>query len=106
MTKYLTIGAGLLLLAGSSVAFAQMPPGGGPGGPGGPGPRGPMMERHGEWGMRHMGFGHGTAFRFRKGDAEADIVCSPRDPLQDCVAAASALLDKLNSAPAKPTSTP
>jgi hypothetical protein len=36
-------------------------------------------------------------FRFRRGDSEADIHCALQESMQACVAAASALIDKLQS---------
>jgi hypothetical protein len=97
MRKILLAGTGLMLLAGGGVALAQMPPGG-PGGRGGP----DDMEAHGRMEMHHhMRMRPGAAFRFRRGDAEIDVRCAVREPMQACVAAASALLDKVSSLPSK-----
>lgn len=117
MKRYLLIGTCAAFLAGSGYAFAQMPPG-----PGGDAPHGSMgsddrpdmMEHHMDM-MERMhhhhhhgdegGMAHGTAFHFKKGDAEVDIACSDREAVAACVSGATALLDKLmnNTAPAKPT---
>ena len=95
MRKYLLVAAGAALLAGSGVAYAQMPPGGGPdGGPGG-GPE----QHHERWGMMHRMHppGDGAAFfRFRRGDAEMDIKCPAGENVQACVAAAGSLMDKVS----------
>ena len=98
MRKVFLIGTGLALLGGGGVALAQVPPGGPDG-----------MERdtgpHERMEMHHMHMRpRGAAFRFRKGDTEIDIRCAVREPMQACVAAASALMDKVSSMqPAKTT---
>ncbi len=99
MRKVLLVGAGLAVLAGGGVAMAQMPPGpglNGPG-PGGPGPRPPgMMEQHDRMAMRMMQMAsRSAAFRFKRGDTEIGIKCAADEPTQACVAAASALIDKI-----------
>lgn len=109
MIRYLLIGTCAAVLAGGGVALAQMPPGGHDG----DGPHGSMdHEEHMGDMMEHMhrhhgggGMPHGTAFHFKKGDAEVDIACSEGESVQACVAGASALLDKLGyaSATSKPT---
>ena len=92
MRKYLLVATGVALLAGSGVALAQMPPGGGP--EGGP------EQHHEGWGMmrHHMHpRGDGAAFfRFRRGDAEMDIKCPVGENVQACVAAAGSLMDKVS----------
>ncbi len=110
MRKLILIGAGVAVLAGGGVALAQMPPGG---------PDGPMSQGRGSQGMgpegqherwqmmEHMRQRHreggAAAFRFRKGDMEVGIRCSDREPTQVCVAAASALIDRLaNTQPKAP----
>lgn len=104
MKKILLVGAGLALFAGGGVAMAQMPPGGQDGpGPHGPGPG--MGPRERMEMMQHMRMPpRGAAFRFRRGDAEIDVRCAEREPMQACVAAATALMDKVTSLqPAKTT---
>ncbi len=102
MTRFILIGTCAAFLAGGGVALAQMPPAGPPGdGPHGPmdggGPMGHMQWRH------HRQMAPGTAFRFKKGDAEVGIRCSALEPVQACVSGASALIDKLGiAAAAKP----
>lgn len=90
MGKYLLIATGVAILSGTGAALAQMPPGDGPGGP---------EEHHERWRMmRHHHEGDGAAFfRFRRGDAEMDIKCPAMENVQACVAAASALMDKVAS---------
>ena len=91
MRKYLLVATGVAVLAGSGVALAQMPPGGGPDG-------GPDQHRERGWGMMHgmRPRGDGAAFfRFRRGDAEMDIKCPATENVQACVAAAGSLMDKV-----------
>lgn len=105
MKRYVLIGAGLMLLAGSGAALAQMPPGG-PEGEDGPhhGPMGgPMMEHGPMMGgpmMRHWGhrgpMSGGAAFHFKKGDMEIGVRCSENEPTYACVQAVGELLGKLN----------
>lgn len=94
MRKYVLVAAGAALLAGSGVAFAQMPPQGGP--DGGP-DRGPE-QHHERWGMMHHGHKDDGAafFRFRRGDAEMDIKCPASENVQACVSAAGSLMDKVS----------
>ena len=100
MRKFLLIGAGLAVLAGSGVALAQ-PPQGGPDARGGPeNSGGPGPEMHPRWGMMHHHHHeddeNGAAvFRFRRGDAEMDIKCPADENVQACVAAAGTLMDKV-----------
>lgn len=106
MKKFLLIGTGVLFLAGTGAAFAQMPPNG-PGGDEdhmGP-PHGPhMMEMmHHHWEQMHHeedngAMAGGAAFRFRRGDMEIGIKCAEEEPTFVCVRAAGMLLDKLNGA--------
>jgi hypothetical protein len=55
-----------------------------------------MAERmhHMEWMREHLA---GDSFRFRRGSNEIDVHCGAAEPVGACVAAASALLDKLAS---------
>ena len=98
MRKYLLAATGAAILAGTGVALAQMPPGGGPDG-------GPDQHRE-RPGMMHPRppRGDGAAFfRFRRGDAEMDIKCPATESVQTCVAAAGALMDKVTGMqPPKP----
>ncbi len=101
MKKYLLVAAGAALLAGSGVAFAQMPPGSPPGG----GPDGGPEMHRGHWGMMHRmhGRGDGAAFfRFKRGDAEMDIKCPMGENVQACVTAAGSLMDKVSGMQPKP----
>lgn len=47
----------------------------------------------------------GARFRFSRGNAKIDIRCPQNDSLQDCVEAASRLIDKLHSLAPEPTPT-
>ena len=96
MKTYLLVGVCAAVLGGG-VALAQMPPPGGDGQPGAGGPERMMMMHR----MHHR-WADGTRYRFRKGDAEVSIACSSQEPLQNCVNGAATLLDKLNTAQAKP----
>jgi hypothetical protein len=44
-----------------------------------------------------MGGRRGARFRFRRGDSLIDIRCPQNEPLQDCVEAASRLMEKVRS---------
>lgn len=62
----------------------------------GPGMMRMMREmRHREHGSHPDPAAH---FRLRRGDSEADIHCALQESMQACVAAATALIDKLQSA--------
>ncbi|MDI3306617.1 MAG: hypothetical protein QJR07_05890 [Acetobacteraceae bacterium] len=115
MTSHPALAAALAIgfgLAAGPALAQPMPPGPGPGpgqqgpmagGPGGPsgGMMGPGMMRkmqemhHREHGPRSDPAAH---FRLRRGDSEVDIHCALQESMQACVAAASALIDKLQSA--------
>ncbi len=95
MRKYLLAAAGIVLVAGSGAAMAQMPPPGGPEAGSGAG----AEQRHERWGMmhHHRPERDGAAFfRFRRGDAEMDIKCPAMENVQACVAAAGSLMDKVS----------
>jgi hypothetical protein len=128
MKKILMLGAGLALMGASGMALAQAPqppattpqtteaapppPEAGPGmhrqGMRGPGGHGPMGGR----GMMH---GHGphrfgpppppskaASFNFQNGDMRIRIRCAEDEPMQNCVNAASALIDKVGGMAAAP----
>ena len=116
MRKFLLMGAGLAMLAGTGIAVAQAPgqpppPPGAEGQPPGPGgPEGWMRRMH-EHGHEHGMHEHGGApwmhmmmqaskaarFHFSRGENVVDIRCAADEPTKACVDAASALLDKLAS---------
>ena len=92
MRNYVLAVAGVILVAGSGAALAQMPPAGGP-------DEG-AEHRHERWGMmrHHRPEGDGAAFfRFRRGDAEMDVKCPAMENVQACVAAAGSLMDKVGA---------
>ncbi|MBO1079674.1 hypothetical protein [Roseomonas haemaphysalidis] len=114
MRKFVMLGAGLMLMGATGVALAQTaappppapqaqadtpppPPPGGPGmrGAGGPGMRGPM----GGPGPFHGGPppSRAASFHIEKGDTELHVRCAENEPMQACVNAASALLDKVSA---------
>jgi hypothetical protein len=126
----LGVGLVMLGGTGFAMAQAPQPPAGGPPqvegaaprpdrgpgdrGPGdrGPGERGPGERGPGERGM-HRGSGmHGhhrfgpppskaASFSIERGDTRIRIRCAESEPMQACVNAASALLDKVSAAPAR-----
>ncbi|EHM03027.1 hypothetical protein HMPREF9946_00518 [Acetobacteraceae bacterium AT-5844] len=118
MKKILMLGAGIVMLGVGGVAMAQapQPPAGAP--PQaeaqaprpegrGPGERGPRHAGPGEHGPRHHGmrgphrFGpppsKAASFMIERGDTRIRIRCAENEPMQACVAAASALLDKAST---------
>jgi hypothetical protein len=114
MKKILMLGAGLALMSATGVALAQapQPPTSGaqateasPPPPGGPGMRGPGMRGPGGPGMmRGPGPHHfgpppskGAAFSFERGDMKIRVRCAENEPMQSCVNAASALMDKVGT---------
>jgi hypothetical protein len=123
MKKFLMLGAGMILMgaAGAAVAQNAPPPAPAPQAqadmppppPGGPGMRGPGMRGHGGPGMMgmrgpggpEMGPHHfgpppskAASFAIERGDTRIRIRCAENEPMQACVNAASALLDKVNAA--------
>jgi hypothetical protein len=123
MKKILMLGAGLALMGATGVALAQapLPPAGAPPAaeapPSGAGPHGPGMMRgpgmHGRGMMPGMMHGPGprafgpppskaASFSFQRGDMRIRIRCAENEPMQNCVNAASALMDKVGAmAPAE-----
>src|SRR4051812_11605026 len=124
MKKILMLGAGLALMGATGVALAQAPqppagapqtmeaapppPQGGPGmhrpdmhGPGGPG----MMR--GPGGPHHFGPppSRAASFSFERGDMQIRIRCAQDEPMQNCVNAASALIDKVGGMAVAPAPT-
>jgi hypothetical protein len=114
MRRFVLLGAGAACLLAGGLAVAQPAPppppavgitqdapppppreGRGPGGPGmmRPGPGGmPMgMHPHGPPPPR------GASFRLERGETTVSVRCAERESMQDCVTAASAILDKMNS---------
>ena len=109
MKKILMLGAGLVMMgtAGGALAQAPQPPAGGPpaaeaapppppGGPGmfRPGMRGPGMMQ----GMHRHGPppSKAASFNFQNGDMRIRIRCAEDESMQNCVNAASTLIDKVN----------
>lgn len=100
--------AGLLLVSFAAPGFAQMQDGqpdqgqsfqrqgqewrGGPPGPLGRFMRGRQME--GMMAMAHE-LGAGAFYRFRRGNDEVDIHCPSNQPIQECVNAATTLMQAL-----------
>ncbi|RMI26003.1 hypothetical protein EBE87_06375 [Pseudoroseomonas wenyumeiae] len=118
------LGAGLVMMGATGVALAQapQPPAGAPPAteaappppPGGPGMHRPGMRGPGPMGGFGMMHGPGphrfgppppppskaASFNFRNGDMRIHIRCAEDEPMQNCVNAASALIDKVSSMPA------
>ncbi|UFN47602.1 hypothetical protein LPC08_16475 [Roseomonas sp. OT10] len=124
MRKALFLGAALALFGAAQLATAQTPPAPPPAAqaespPGGPGaaptpPGGPRFGGHHMGGPRGPGGPHGpwmraggpppppaASFRIERGDVKIGVRCAPNEPMQACVAAASALLDKVAGTPAR-----
>lgn len=119
MRKMLMLGTGALMLgmAGLAVAQPAPPPGGQPPAPPGqaqaqppapPGPAGAEADRPGPRGpmwMRHHGMmpppppppSRAASFRLERGDVSISVRCAESEPMQACVNAANALLDKMNA---------
>lgn len=126
MRKMLMLGAGMLLLGTSGLAVAQTAtppgpppgaaatppppppggpaggPGGGPGGPGRPGMGGPGMGGPGMGGPEMMMRPHrppsrAASFELERGETSISVRCAENETMQACVAAATAMLDKMNS---------
>jgi hypothetical protein len=114
MNKLLMLGAGLALLGAAGVASAQptsppsalsapqvqpAPPPGGPDRPMPPpppgGPRGPGMGDRPMGPMMAPPHSRAASFMLERGDASIHIHCAEGEPMQACVNAASALLDKV-----------
>lgn len=125
MKKILMLGAGLALMGATGVAMAQapQPPAGAPpaaeAAPPPPPPGGPGM--HGMRGPGRPGMMHGpgmhrfgpppppskaASFSFQNGDMRIRIRCAEDEPMQNCVNAASALIDKVGGMAAAPATTP
>lgn len=126
MKKILMLGAGLALMGATGVALAQapQPPAGAPqtteAAPPPP-PGGPGMHRHGMRGPGGPGMMHGygphsfgppplpskaASFNFQNGDMRIRIRCAEDEPMQNCVNAASALIDKVGGMAAAPATAP
>ncbi|MBC9177384.1 hypothetical protein [Pseudoroseomonas ludipueritiae] len=126
MKKILMLGAGLALMGATSVAMAQapQPPAAAPqtteAAPPPP-PGGPGMHRHGMRGPGGPGMMHGpgphrfgpppppskaASFNFQNGDMRIRIRCAEDEPMQNCVNAASALIDKVGGMTSAPATTP
>jgi len=112
MKKILMLGVGLVMLGTTGVAMAQapQPPAGGPPQVEGAAPR-PEARGPGERGP-HRGPGmHGphrfgppskaASFSIQHGDTRIRIRCAENEPMQACVNAASALMDKVSATPSR-----